>query len=393
MSDASFTRALLAWYRKHRRELPWRSGSDAYAVWVSEVMLQQTQVRTVLPYFERWMRRFPDVRALAAASDEEVLRLWEGLGYYSRARRLLAGARAVVERHGGRVPGTTEELLALPGIGPYSAGAIASIAFGQRAPLVDGNVIRVLARHFGLRGDPARAPLKGELWRVAASLLPARGAGDFNQALMELGALVCTPHQPRCDVCPVRGTCAALAGGHVDELPETAPRARASSVHQLAAVAERGDQVLVQRLPDDAPRWAGMSWFPNVDLGADEAVDDALARALKGAGTRVRALGLVCTVRYTVTRFKITLDVYRVSHSPARALRADFSWHPLSQLDALGLPVAHRKIARVLGTGRRQLALFDPGPRGGEAAPRPRATPGSVRAGGTARSSASRPRR
>ncbi|HWZ89432.1 MAG TPA: A/G-specific adenine glycosylase, partial [Polyangiaceae bacterium] len=187
-------RDLLAWYTKHKRDLPWRKSLDPYAVWVSEMMLQQTQVATVIPYFERWMKRFPDVAALAGADESDVLHAWQGLGYYSRARNLRRAAAEMVSRHAGRVPEQVADLCALPGIGPYSAGAIASIAYGRAEPLVDGNVVRVLSRLFARRGDPTRAPLKTELWELARSLvraLPPSGApGDFNQALMELGATV-----------------------------------------------------------------------------------------------------------------------------------------------------------------------------------------------------------
>src|SRR5205823_775886 len=192
-------RALRRWYRAAARDLPWRRTRDPYAIWVSEVMLQQTQVATVRPYYERWMQRFPTVTDLAAAGEEDVLQVWAGLGYYSRARALLRGAREVVARHGGQVPRRTEDLKALPGIGPYTAGAIASIAFGLREPVVDGNVTRVLCRIFGLRGDPNAGQLRSELWRLAALLVPPRAPGEFNSALMELGATVCRPGKPDCE--------------------------------------------------------------------------------------------------------------------------------------------------------------------------------------------------
>jgi A/G-specific adenine glycosylase len=215
---------LIAWYEARRRDLPWRRTRDPYAIWVSEVMLQQTRVLTVLGYYERWMARFPTVSALADAEDDDVLHAWQGLGYYSRARRLLSGARAVAERHGGQLPSDVQALLALPGIGPYSAGAIASIAFGLPEPIVDGNVVRVLCRLFALAGDPARAPLKAELWRIARELVPKDKPSEFNQSLMELGATICTPSSPRCALCPVAKHCRALAQGKQRELPQLANR-------------------------------------------------------------------------------------------------------------------------------------------------------------------------
>jgi A/G-specific adenine glycosylase len=327
--------------------LPWRRSRDPYAVWVSEVMLQQTQVATVLPYFERWMRRFPTLPALAAASEQDVLKQWEGLGYYSRARRLLAGARAVVERHAGELPGDVERLLALPGIGPYSAGAISSIGFGRREPVVDGNVVRVLCRLFALRGDPAKAPLKGELWRVARALVPEDAAGDHNQALMELGATLCTPRAPRCDACPVAGECAARAGGFAAELPELAKRAKPEPVHAVAGVVTERGRVLVVRLPEGAPRWAGLWQFPTLEVAPGEGVESALRRALlEQTGLAVEAGGLLTVVRHTVTRFQITLDAYRCQKvgPPSRSPEAT-AWKRPSELSDLPMASPQRRIA------------------------------------------------
>nr|MDQ2644694.1 A/G-specific adenine glycosylase [Myxococcota bacterium] len=230
---------LLRWYDRTRRELPWRETRDPYAIWVSEVMLQQTQVKTVIPYFERWLARFPGVRELSRAEEAEVLHAWQGLGYYSRARALKRAAELVVERHGGQLPSKSSELTALPGIGPYSAGAIASIAYGERVPVVDGNVIRVLTRVFALRGDPAKAPLRRELWRRAEELVPAARPGDHNQALMELGATVCVPEKPRCGECPLSEHCRGYAGGLAARLPELAPRPKPTQVPMAAAVVKR----------------------------------------------------------------------------------------------------------------------------------------------------------
>jgi len=346
---ARLAKALLDWYGREKRDLPWRRTRDPYAVWVSEVMLQQTQVATVLPYYERWMQRFPTARALAEAAEDEVLHAWQGLGYYSRARRLLQGARAVVERHGGQLPDSAEALLALPGIGPYSAGAIASIAYGQAEPIVDGNVVRVLTRHFALRGDPARAPLKAELWALARALIPEGCASDFNQSLMELGATVCTPKQPRCDGCPVRGQCAAHAEGIVEQLPETARRPETTALHVVAALVWRRRRVLVTQLRDNAPRWAGMWQFPNAQRRTKETAEQALSRAVRDSvGLDAEATGLCAVVKHGVTRYRITLDAYTASAPRGRprplgcqALR----WCAPDELEALAMPAAHRKIA------------------------------------------------
>ena len=345
-------RALLGWYTKHQRELPWRKSLDPYAVWVSEMMLQQTQVATVIPYFQRWMQRFPDVAALARAEESDVLHAWQGLGYYSRARNLRRAAQEMVRTHAGRVPELVTELRALPGIGPYSAGAIASIAYGHAEPLVDGNVIRVLSRLFALRGDPNRAPLKTGLWDLARDLVPKDRPGDFNQALMELGATVCTPRHPRCDVCPVAGHCLALQQQLVELLPELPARAKATPVHMVAALAQRGGRVLVTKLGPNAARWAGMWLFPNAEVGRTETPEAAVKRALKtSVGLDAEPTGIVCVVRHTVTRFRITLDAYRTG--PASGVASPLSvveiaWKKPTELVQLAMPKAHRSIAERL---------------------------------------------
>ncbi|GAG10844.1 unnamed protein product, partial [marine sediment metagenome] len=212
-------RRLLAWYVKHERDLPWRRSSDPYRVWLSEVMLQQTQVATVRDYFRRFVREFPTVHKLAAADEQEVLRLWEGLGYYRRARQLHAAAQQVVAEHGGRFPQEVRELQRLPGVGRYTAGAIASIAFDRRAPILEANTIRLLSRLTGYRDDPLKAAGQRLLWATAEEILPTKHVARFNQALMELGSLVCTPNEPKCDACPLASLCAANAAGLQKQIP------------------------------------------------------------------------------------------------------------------------------------------------------------------------------
>jgi A/G-specific adenine glycosylase len=345
-------RSLLEWYGKQRRALPWRATRDPYCIWVSEVMLQQTQVATVIGYYERWLRRFPDVAALAAAETEDVLRAWEGLGYYSRARNLQRAAQRIVLEHGGKLPSSVTALLALPGIGRYSAGAIASIAFAADEPAIDGNIVRVLTRLFGLRGDPKRAPLSARLWQVASALLPAGRAGDFNQALMELGATTCTPRTPRCPVCPVRGQCVALGQDRVLEYPETAPRPAMTEERRVAGIVLRQGRVLVVRAPAGAPRWAGMWQFPDVRLDAGVEAAPALEeRVLGSTGVRVAAGARVLGLRHQVTRFRIEIDVYTCRALGGRARAIDYGeirWLAPEELGALPMPAAHRKIARSL---------------------------------------------
>jgi A/G-specific adenine glycosylase len=342
---------LVAWYRRARRDLPWRRSRDPYAIWVSEVMLQQTQVKTAIPYFERWMRQFPDVRALARASEHDVLHAWQGLGYYSRARSLLAGARELVRWHAGQLPEEVSALRELPGIGPYSAGAIASIAYRKPEPAVDGNVKRVLCRIYALSGDPARAPLAEELWRRARDLL-ADGSvcpSDLNQALMELGATLCTPRDPKCGDCPLGARCVARARGVVAELPGTAARPVIEKVRMAAAIVFRRGRVLIARVPDGAPRWAGMWQFPSALVRTRERAEKTAIRAVREvAGLEVEAGELATTVRHSVTRHRITLEVYRCQSAEGRARAAAGSaiaWLRPSELGRRALPSAHRKIA------------------------------------------------
>jgi A/G-specific adenine glycosylase len=348
----AIVRALSTWYAAHRRDLPWRQSADPYAVWVSEVMLQQTQVATVRGYFERWMARFPSVRALALAEEADVLHAWQGLGYYSRARNLWRGARAILQDHGGAVPVTDADLRSLPGIGPYSAGAILSIAHGLRAPIVDGNVVRVLSRLFALHGDPSRAPLKADLWRLAERLVPSERPGDFNQAMMELGATVCTPRSPRCGECPLAKQCLAHGRGLETKLPELPKRRAALLVSRAAAVVRRGDRVLSVEVPRTASRWAGMWQFPNTDVNDDETPAEAARRAVRDAvGLDVDVGEQLLTVRHAVTHHRITLDVFACTPGTTRAASrtgAAFAWHPAKDLDALAMPSAHRRIANAL---------------------------------------------
>ncbi len=307
-------------------------------------MLQQTQVKTVLGYYERWMQRFPTVEALAQAADDDVLHAWQGLGYYSRARRLLAGARAVSERHAGQLPTTVEALLALPGIGPYSAGAIASIAFGLPEPIVDGNVVRVLSRLFALRGDPAKAPLKQRLWQLARELVPADRPSEFNQSLMELGATLCTPTSPRCPECPVAARCAALAQGIERDLPELAKRQAPTPVATTAAYVRKGDRVLLLQLPANAPRWAGLWVLPFVEQGSRETPLVAATRALAEHGLRGSATSVLREARHTITRFRITLSVVGCT-LPPRTRATLFDRQEVAQL---ALPAIHAKVTSAL---------------------------------------------
>lgn len=265
-------RALLAWFGRARRDLPWRRTREPYAVWISEAMLQQTRVETVVPYYTRFLARFPDVAALASAPEAEVLAAWSGLGYYARARSLRAAARVVVQELGGRWPVTRAGWLALPGVGPYTAGAVLSIAFGRSEALVDGNVQRVFARLFALDARQGSRELLDRCWELARALVPAEGSardpGAWNQALMELGARVCTVRAPRCGPCPARKVCRAFASGTVAELPRARERRPAREVRLEVLVPRSGGRVLLVRRPARG-RMAGLYEFPTREL-ADE---------------------------------------------------------------------------------------------------------------------------
>jgi A/G-specific adenine glycosylase len=347
--DARALRArLLRWYAKAHRNLPWRETRDPYAIWISESMLQQTRVETVIPYYERFLERFPDVQALATASLSDVLGEWAGLGYYSRARNLRAAAVAIVERFGGRVPSEVDELLSLPGVGRYTAGAVASIAFDRPAPVLDGNVIRVLARLLELREDVAKPAVRERLWAEATAL--ARGArpGDLNQALMELGATLCTPRAPRCDACPLRGDCAGFAKGDPESLPRKAPKPAPRPVRAVAArIERRGRALLVQR---PAQGLLGGLWeLPGGELAGDEKPELALRRALRErVGLEFASARPVGSVDHVFTHRRLELVLFDCGEALGRLHLDDYQahrWVPRAEL--LGLPHAtlHAKAA------------------------------------------------
>jgi len=301
-----FGEALLAWYRRERRDLPWRRTRDPYAIWVSEIMLQQTRVETVIPYYRRFMERFPTIRALAAAPEEDVLKAWEGLGYYSRARNLRAAARQLMELHGGTFPSDKASVSELKGIGPYTAGAILSIAFDQPEPAVDGNVMRVLSRFFDLDGDIAKPAVRAGLEKLAKELIPEGEAAAFNQALMELGALVCVPRSPGCLSCPVMERCAGRLAGRERELPVKTKAKAPRPEYRLAALIESGGRVLVRQRPDEgllARMWElPHTEAPNESVwSAPDAAADWMRGALDAEGLRIRPTACVGETEHIFT--------------------------------------------------------------------------------------------
>ena len=310
-------RSLIAWFQKAGRQLPWRGIRDPYAVLVSELMLQQTQVATVLPYYERWLAKFPDFATLAAASEHEVLSLWQGLGYYSRARNLHRAAQTVVALHGGEIPTDAAAIRALPGVGRYTAGAVASFAFDLAEPLVDANVARVLARLLDLREPIDSTKGQAALWAEATRLVPKKNPGLFNGALMELGALVCIPRKPHFEACPVRPHCLAFAAGTAANLPVKKPRKPRIDLLEHCAWIVHGEQILLER--QTGPRWRGMWRLPLL------------------AEPRGRA---IFTSEYPFTHHRIFLHVY-----PAQTAEVaeNLAWHAFADLDALPLTAPHRR--------------------------------------------------
>jgi A/G-specific adenine glycosylase len=334
--------ALLGWYDRHRRRLPWRAGpgepADPYRIWLSEIMLQQTTVGVVIPFFLRFLARWPDVEALAAASLDDVLRVWAGLGYYARARNLHRCAQMVIERYGGRFPSDPGELRKLPGIGDYTAGAIAAIAFGQAEVAVDGNVERVIARLRGIETPLPRA--KAEIRQHARDLLPSDRAGDFAQAMMDLGATLCTPKSPDCLLCPWNSRCKGLAVGIAESLPRKAPKRARPVRYGTVFWMERGDGAVLLRRRPETGLLGGMMELPSTDWLP------APADANAEAPLRAEWKKLSRRVEHGFTHFQLVLDIWRASRIDTGELLADGDYRWVSRVDLAGeaLPSVMRKV-------------------------------------------------
>jgi A/G-specific adenine glycosylase len=353
---------LLAWVDAgFLRDLPWRvEPRDPYAVWVSEIMLQQTQVATVIPYLQRWLERFPTVEALAAASQADVLKAWEGLGYYSRARNLHKAAAVVVGQHGGRLPADRHALLALPGIGKYTAGAILSIAFGQAAAVLDGNVKRVLARAWDVDGEIGKSATETGLWHLAEGLVgavAAQRAGPLNEALMDLGATVCLPQAPRCLLCPLHAPCLARQRGTQEERPVRAARKPLPHFDVTAAVLRRPghpEQFLVAQRPPEG-MLGGLWEFPGGKQHDGETLADCLRREMQEElGVDVVVGEAVTSVKHAYTHFRITLHAFEcrlLAGEPQSIGVADWRWVTLDDLPAYAFAVTDQKIIAALCAG------------------------------------------
>ncbi len=378
-------RALLGWFTRNARDLPWRRTPDPYAIWVSEIMLQQTQVKTVISYWERWMRELPTIESLANASSEKIHKLWEGLGYYTRVRNMQKAAQQIVatrraelcdaEDNGDsrssslRFPEDFDDVLALPGIGRYTAGAICSIAFNQPTPILDGNVIRVLTRIFGITQNPREKKTNARLWRLAEELVlhasrithhvqrisrtrtrtkdgdKTLGCSHLNQSLMELGALICTPRQPNCVECPAASCCAAFKRRRTDKIPNLGSRRTSTDRHFAAFVLRNNGHIFVRQRPAKVVN-AHLWEFPNAELNGTHPNLETVAR--ETIGCVPRQLRRFCSIRHTITRYRITLDAFE-SFDCAR-IKSNGHWLKLSELQKLAFPSAHKKIlARLIG--------------------------------------------
>ncbi len=345
MSD-SFSAKLIAWQRRHgRHDLPWQANRDPYAIWVSEIMLQQTQVATVVPYYKRFMARFPDIPSLASASEEEVLTYWAGLGYYARGRNLHKAAQLMRDSHVGRFPSSFEEVAALPGVGPSTAAAICIFAFGQRHAILDGNVKRVLARAYGVSGYPGEKRIEQALWQRARSLLPDQDLETYTQALMDLGATLCTRGKPRCEHCPVRADCVALQDDRVSELPSARPRKTLPEKHAQFLVIRHGLDLLLEKRP--APGiWGGLWSLPEAAPDSDPA-----QACLHLSGQLPGSMQPLPALTHSFTHFKLHIQPIEVtlSRKPSATHESGCQvWMPLADALHAALPKAVEKILRKL---------------------------------------------
>jgi len=345
----NITHRLLAWYEKNRRELPWRRTRDPYAIWVSEIMLQQTQVDTVIPYFNRFLKRFPTIRSLARASRDDVLKAWENMGYYARARHLHEAAGQLVEVHGGILPATFEDLLALPGIGAYTAGAVLSIAFEKPVPAIDGNARRVMSRLMALRKPPREPSVQKKIEKTLRALVPQDRPGPFNQAMMDLGATVCLPRNPACERCPLVDICLARIRGLQNDIPPVPKRTALPHRDVTAGIIRKNGRVLVVRRPDKG-LLGGLWKFPGGRREDGLSLQQALRQSiLSELGINVAVGRKLLAAEHGFTHFLMTLYAYSCRHLKGRpkALEcAAWSWVPVDELKNLAFSKADREIVR-----------------------------------------------
>lgn len=345
MSDFP-TSELLDWFDTNKRDMPWRETSDPYRIWISEIMLQQTQVKTVIPYYERFLEKFPKVGDLADAPQQAVLKMWEGLGYYSRARNMHKAAMEVVSSYGSEFPDTYDELLNLKGIGPYTAAAVSSIAFQRQQAVVDGNVIRVLSRYLGIKDDVRRSAVKNEIQAIADSLIPENRPGDFNQAVMELGATICTPKNPECESCPLSADCVAYKTAETEIIPYKSPRKKVPH-HNIGVglITNNSGELLIALRPDDA-MLGGLWEFPGGKKEKGESIEKTVERELNEELDVSVAVGdKFMDLKHAYSHFKITLHAYWCTiqnGTPKPKSSNDLKWVSLEEIDDYPFPKANK---------------------------------------------------
>lgn len=340
---------LLAWYEGCKRDLPWRKDKDPYKIWVSEVMLQQTRVEAVRPYFERWITRFPTLQSLASAEEEEVIQYWQGLGYYSRARNLLRGVREVNASYGGQIPDTKKEVAGLTGIGDYTAGAILSIAYNKREPAIDGNVLRVFSRLYCIEGDIASSLVKRQIRELVDRELPSDQPGNFNQAVMDLGATICIPKTPRCEVCPLEKCCCAKEQEVQGQLPFKKKKTPPIPVRLLAGIVQDGEKFLLRKRPPTG-LLAGMWEFPTVEIPSGEEELQIFERGfLCDTGQEVEVGNLLFQCIHIFSHRRWDISFYHCINSPSnRPLSSDLFWASRKDWEKLSFAGPHRKMASYL---------------------------------------------
>lgn len=348
---SQFNRLILAWYTQHARELPWRGHVDAYGVWVSEIMLQQTRVETVIPYFQRWMRVFPTLTDLAAADEQQVLNLWEGLGYYSRSRSMVKAAHLVIDHYDGKLPSSPADLIRLPGIGKYTAAAISSIAFGADVAVLDGNVKRVLSRVLRFPNAVNTPDGEKKLWRLAEYLLPKGAAGDYNQALMDLGATLCTPRNPICNECPVISLCCAFKTDSQEQYPVMREKQPIPHITVCAAIIQQDGLVLIARRPSKG-LLGGLWEFPGGKVESGESLQEALIREIREElGAEITVVQHFGEYQHAYTHFKVTLHAWLsnlTSAAPVALEASEIRWVKVGDLADFPMGKIDRSISNDL---------------------------------------------
>ncbi|MFV9511389.1 A/G-specific adenine glycosylase [Tepidibacillus sp. LV47] len=344
MDIERFQEQLLRWFRQQKRDLPWRKDRDPYHIWVSEIMLQQTRVETVIPYYEKFMEQFPTLNDLAQAKEEEVLKAWEGLGYYSRARNLHQGVKEVQEKYSGKIPDEKEKILKIPGIGPYTAGAILSIAYGRKEPAVDGNVLRVFSRLLNSFEDISKIKTKKMIEEKVKELIPDHAASDFNQALMELGAMICTPKSPQCFFCPVMDFCEGRKEGNEDQLPVKAKKKGQKIVYRIGLILQKDDKVAFVKRPSDG-LLADMWELPSLESENPLSNQEWQEKIKAEFGIELKLNQPWMTIEHTFSHLKWYLAIYKLDHlAQISKLSSQWYWFTLEEAEKLSFPKAYKQV-------------------------------------------------